>query len=74
MTRGRRLVAMAGAVALAVPVYPAAPKAMVLPTCAGKTVSIPMQDDGPKSRHDCCGKACHAGNDRKRKGTAARCC
>ena len=68
----RRLASIIGIIALSLPPIPATARAnsIALSICgsATGTVRIPgVPDTPPGQDHQCCGKACHAGCERKRK-------
>lgn len=68
----RRLASIIGIIALSLPPIPASAQAggITLSVCgsAAGTVRIPgVPSTPPGQDHQCCGKACHAGCERKRK-------
>jgi hypothetical protein len=54
-------------VALSLPM-PGAAAPMMVTTCAGGSVALPVEGPEPASDHGCCRKACHAGTDRRKRG------
>lgn len=67
-------------VALALPIVPVYPKTITMIMCGGATRTITLDQDPSNPTHDegqnCCNKACHAGNDRRKRGSsgALSCC
>lgn len=64
--KARSAIGLAGALAFALPTAPARSGGIELALCNGGTVRVPLDQVPGDDDHRCCGKACHAG-DRKRK-------
>lgn len=74
-----RLIAVMSILAFAMPAAPASPRMLTMTLCNGGRVAVPlpMRDrDAPRDGDGCCGKACHAGDSRKKKRQKASdpCC
>lgn len=66
------------ALALMLPVPAVEAKVIAIPMCNGGAQRLALPNGPaplPGQNHDCCGKACHAGSDRRKKsGLIADCC
>jgi hypothetical protein len=60
------------ALALTIPLAPAHSTMLVVGMCSGetRTMVLPLDPAEPSKENGsgCCGKACHAGNDRRKRG------
>lgn len=70
-----RLVALGAGLALALPSPDGLARTLTVPLCGGgvRSIEIPVEP-AESDDHDCCRKACHAGDRRKRAGEDQGCC
>ena len=68
----RTLVSLLVVAALGLPAVPADARYLLMSTCAGGTVEVPLGDGDtpPGNDRDQCAKACHMGDMRRKKGDA----
>lgn len=63
----RTMMLTLGALAFSLPAPVVAEgRVLTVPLCGGGVAHIPLDRDEPVPDHDCCGKACHAPDLRKR--------
>jgi hypothetical protein len=73
----RSTVPLLAAIALVFPVVPAHARTMTVGSCSGKTIVITIPEKvppGESPEDECCRKACHASDHRRKRSGNGNCC